>query len=1404
MDNTVTQYTLQIFPYLAKDSMLPSSEVHVEISGDMAHFREKFAQWLDAFDLFRKHHFSDQDFQFRIWDGAQWGNESDKMVEYRDLYCNEEDIVFALLYTCKDFKDAVAVREIAWKGTVYTDISGLEVLKPGRIEVDEGRESYRFDAYPIRLCGKKEEALVKLCFFGPYTETDEICPYDDDEEEEDTPVIQQGTLSSGIVEQDQNRVYIGVYPCLEYWEGYEEIFWCLDENGDQKYRYTIRYTTEDYHMFMDVNGTDVTFSLLLNGRLYPKIRKTEEEVIFYYTPFDKKALISREFTRIIPGQHPKDTVFLMEEGKYRYSAANRGIKSAYDDVAFTPPQAPDLCDMDQDAARRLYEGYLDALYAAFNGAGKYLAGEVWFHRWTDEGNSFHASVGDYGLHADMLAAKATTYLLEEYDFEGKTSLLLTSADSTSETIVGEEIRLAMCPKEEDLELVIDTVPDTRSTDWDRMCCVSFNALNEGGFFAGAGLPKTISFGTSAESFIENIDIYNAIRNAVIEEPQTGKRLAVADVKKALLRALGRTVPKAAKPRNILNRAEMEQALYGDGMTPDPGVVSFALEVQNEYIRTGKIPGIAVIGEAGIGKSTLIDRLAGAVFGKGVMTNTPSDLKAPYIGQTKYETLIRLIQASANDRIFFIDEAYTLMTDQFGHEAVSLLLPLMTGDKNLKQMTARIRDTTISYNFETGDVTGDVFDDHGNYIGKVAPGYPTVWIAGYEDDIRLMLRENQGLYRRFRKLVLTAPTTDQLYGTLMRKLESGLDMASRGDWVGLERLKLTKVDQNPNMNEDARYSLEFRLNTLKKQFEDYEETIKRFFRWGTQPQNSKYFANYAGVENFISRCLDGIDFSYPEGFSDGPDYFRKQIDGIITSVKRDVRRQLETVRRKGNAKEKGSNQGNIEAGEQVEMVVDNKTRFKDLIGCEGQVAYMQTIINILKKKSEYDRFGITVPKGALLLGQPGVGKTFIAKAMAGEIQAQFDTNKRVGFMSLSAPEIISKPVSFIGSIFDKAEEYDVCVVFIDEVDAIAKKRSQNGHYAHFIELIKQMDGVEQRSNVFVLAATNAPESLDPAFVRSGRIDKKLAFRLPDRKALEKLARRYILERCEILHNFKLKGKAQLENPEQEQAVEGLAKEFAKNLNGWGCTAGDVENIVNTAFVMYDQGGGAEGGWKDHLACLECNLQEALERHFIGDPGDPDREKEFSVKQNNKSRSSTAVHEVGHALVNVLSGCEPFEKITSLPRGDALGYVMNAQRELYTKADYKNHIRSVMGGRIAEEIVYGKDNVSPGAYQDIRSATNAARLMVEQFGFADDLAFMSIREDTARYLGESEYSCSDACRAQSDQLVNALLKQLYQETMKMLEDKKELIIVLAEQVFNRKTMTGKEFTKCYQEAIKEVKD
>lgn len=1313
MNGETKQYSILIVPQ-PEDSNSPVSAVHLEIAGDSSDFYNNVEEWKNRLAPDRKTLYSNgsADRACRIVAGT----DGDFTVP-----CDEFAALSTLLYYCA--VPEATVREIRYRDTVYTDVSNLEILYK-EFEAVQGT----IYACPVRCSAKKDGRDVTVYFLGFDSFGYDPDPYD-------MPGQISCGLSGGIVEADEKRLYLGAYlDSVSQWV----------ERIDEETALEIpdSYYSLDFdvffHVFLETDGEDVTFCRLLNGKMCRMISKTKDTVIFHATTDDCETLAaSPERDVALPYM---DVIFRNVNGAYQYTIENRGIaKSKYSGVVFTPPRLPDPDSLTEESAATLYHAYLCALRSAFSGAETYEADGIVFNHIVGKEDRFFAKTEDFELTAQWISPLNTEghYTMDYSRFETGAYINVLKA-----VFFEGKTEVSLLPQQYSLGITVNN--PTQKEPY----CTSLSELRQRDSFPGEELPERALFQEAFSSFMKNCGLYKA-------------------VKKAILRfGVHRLIMDPARLEQI-SREEMESLLYGD-MVPDQSILSLALEMKNEFNRTGKIPNIALIGEAGTGKTSIAKKLGASIFHKEVREYSPSDLKGAYEGWTKYEVLSKLLQAAQEDAIFFVDEAYELMSDDFGREAVSLLLPLMTGRTKVDASTGGSGGDrlTLSVDFETGAVNG----------GKryIKPGIPPIWIAGYEDEIRLMLNQNKGLYRRLKRVLLAPPTKDQLYSKLIRELE----------------------DQRGNVDPK-------KCDILTKLFKNQKTLLTRFFMWGAQPQNSPYFANYAGVESFLGRCMDGIDFDSTEDNG-----ITGQMETIMASIKRDVKRQLDTVRRKGGT----AYAANTNDAERIQMISDIETRFENLVGCENQIAYMQSIIDMLAEKLLYDRYHITVPKGALLLGPPGVGKTFIARAMAGELQKKFEkgsetSNKRVGFMSLSAPEITTMPVSFIGSIFDRAEDYDVCVIFIDEVDAIAKNRFENGNYSHFIELIRQMDGIEQRSNVFILAATNAYESLDPAFTRSGRIDKKLFFTLPDSKARCELAEKSIRARCGILVQFGAEPNEKGEHVLSETESRGILKlaEETAELTA-GRTPGDIENIINTAFIMYNQElhlprkpleqRELRFGDSEELGFLYRNLYEAVERFTVGDPHPVDKDSGCNTGKNDKGRFAVSVHEVGHALVEILSGREPFEKITSLPRGDVLGYVQPSQSSLWTKEDFQIRIRSSMGGRVAEEIVYGKEHISTGASGDMEKATYWARMMVERLGFTEEFGFMALCQTTAQHLDASAYNCSETFREQSDQAVNKLLKQLYQETRGLLADKKELIETLAAEVVKQETMTGKEFIRFYR--------
>lgn len=1454
MDNQTQQYRISLYPR-PEDGGSPSSAVLLEITGDPEEVRQKFRNWKESVAGGKDSAQGSPEGErgFRVCGG----DEEDILTSF-----GEEDILSTLLAWFCD-EPGVLVKELSYRGAVYTDISLSDLAQESGYTPDS--------CLCTRMRAKRDGRDAAVYFMGPYAEDnfDELRrewldefgdgdafgagfedgfeyvfadPREDDFEDGSEDDLQDGSeddfqdgsgdapgddsadteergglsedgdgasdsdgpsfedyckgkiiwslsprLSSGIVEAAEGQTYAGM--CSRVWlETYVNV--TEDASGSLVEQEGETEHSVGIHLFLETNGQDLTFSVLLGGRLYKKISRDAEKVVFYYTPLDRAA---REGGGFRQDESPRNLIFWNTDGEYRRDMDLQDAAAGFSGAVFVPPQTPDLDSLDAPSAYVLYAAYLRALFTAVSGAEAVQTPAGVFRRVGD--GRYQAETEDFrltGTHSwGMIYKKSglptdALHFKEAYDGEDVTGSILVESASFSEEGTGN--RIALLPKDAYTltEYEKDQWGDDALDNWghpikrytqkgsvlevvitgpggEELYQGDFGELRKGNVFESVNLPEAIRFSRRMSVFARDLKLYQAIRQGILNYS---------------VRRIVNVFTRAAE----LSRPEMEQLLYFNGEVPDDTVTDLAIKMKRRFIRNGEIPDIALVGQAGTGKSTIAANLA-KIFGREIQLVTGAELKGSYLGHTASKVVKLLAEVLAEGKILFIDEAYELMSDKFGREAVALLLPVISKDRSsvsapLLSETGSARSGALTIDFEKREIRETTAAGEETRSYK-EPGFPPIWIAGYEDEIRLMLGMNKGLYRRMERVTMKTPAPDELYQAL---------------WKNLEKLDGTIDPQ--------------RFGILARQFKLNQELLLKFFRWGTQPQNSRYFANYAGVVSLLNNCVDSIDFTQPE------EQITRQLSDIITSVKRDVKRQLDVVLRKGET----GGASSYDDTEFIHMIYDNETRFTDLVGCGSQVGYMQSIIDMLLEKNRYDRLHMTVPKGALLLGPPGVGKTFIARAMAGELQEQFEARERetaaaangeekrsstrVGFMSLSAPELVSKPVRFIGSVFDKAEEYDICVIFIDEVDAIAKNRFRNPNYSHFIELIKQMDGVEQRSNVFILAATNAPEALDPAFTRSGRIDKKLTFTLPDQAARRELALRNVVKRCGTLRGFVL-GK------EEQDGVEKLAGEVAAITPGR--TPGDIENLVNTAFILYDQDDKGRRDLEDRLDrkalrfrnvqldCLYDYIYEAVERASVGDLRPIGKEK-FQTERNDESRSSTAVHEVGHALVEILLDHEPFEKITSLPRGRALGYVMPSRKKRVTKADFEDDIRADMGGRVAEEIVYGRENISPGASEDIAHATRLAHLMVERWGFSEEFEFMALVQDTAVHLGESAYTCSETYRQRSDQAANELLKRLYQDTRKMLEDKKELIEDLAKEVFDKETMTGKQFKKFYDKITK----
>lgn len=454
---------------------------------------------------------------------------------------------------------------------------------------------------------------------------------------------------------------------------------------------------------------------------------------------------------------------------------------------------------------------------------------------------------------------------------------------------------------------------------------------------------------------------------------------------------------------------------------------------------------------------------------------------------------------------------------------------------------------------------------------------------------------------------------------------------------------------------------------------------------------------------------------------------------------------------------------------AKVYVEKKTgvTFADVAGQGEAKETLTEMVDFLHHPERYTEIGAKLPKGALLVGPPGTGKTLLAKAVAGEAG--------VPFFSLSGSDFVEMFVgvgaSRVRDLFKQAQQMAPCIIFIDEIDAIGKSRDNGMHGGGNDEreqtlnaLLAEMDGFDTSKGIIILAATNRPEVLDKALLRPGRFDRRVVVDKPDLNG-----------RISIL-------KVHSKDVLLDETVD--FKEIA--LATSGAVGADLANMMNEAAINAVKNG--------RNAVSQKDLFEAVEVVLVG------KEKKDRI-MSKEERRIVSYHEVGHALVSALQKhSEPVQKITIVPRTmGALGYVMNVPEEekyLSTKKELEARLVELMGGRAAEEIVF--ETVTTGAANDIQQATNLARAMVTQYGMSEKFGLMGLESQENQYLtGRTVLNCGDATAADIDQEVMKILKNAYDEAIRLLSDDREAMDKIAAFLIEKETITGKEFMKIFRE-------
>lgn len=455
---------------------------------------------------------------------------------------------------------------------------------------------------------------------------------------------------------------------------------------------------------------------------------------------------------------------------------------------------------------------------------------------------------------------------------------------------------------------------------------------------------------------------------------------------------------------------------------------------------------------------------------------------------------------------------------------------------------------------------------------------------------------------------------------------------------------------------------------------------------------------------------------------------------------------------------------------VYMQKETGVTFKDVAGQDEAEESLVEIVDFLHNPGRYTGIGAKLPKGALLVGPPGTGKTLLAKAVAGEA--------KVPFFSLAGSDFVEMFVgvgaSRVRDLFKQAQQQAPCIIFIDEIDAIGKSRDtrfggNDEREQTLNQLLAEMDGFDSSKGVFILAATNRPEVLDPALLRPGRLDRRIIVDKPDLRG-----------RVNIL-------KVHSKNVHMDDTVDLDAIAMATS----GAVGSDLANMINEAAILAVK--------NNRNAVCQADLFESVEVVIAG------KEKKDRI-MNDKEKKMVAYHEVGHALAAALQkDAEPVQKITIVPRTmGSLGYVMQTPEEekfLMTKAELEAELTTLLAGRAAEEIFFA--SVSTGASNDIEKATKVARAMVTRFGMSEEFGLMGLETIEGQYLdGRAVMNCGDETAAMVDGVVKQMLKESYDKAKEMLNKNQNALKRIAAFLVEKETITGKEFMRILREVQNEA--